>query len=167
MKKLVVDSSMLWVEKVYSFRISDWEIDTGCIAYIYYLLRGPHSPQSCTQENLIRKFYLQAAKIEAGELKQQLVCLLVYSKLRWRRWSGMSRSRSTRIRSCRSEPCVRTRYLGHVARVEYVHVDVESCSCVPGHVWWALESWSWQLACNQLSPLSAFVIRLALHFLHR
>ena len=43
---------------------------------IYYLLRGPHSPQSCTQENLIRKFYLQAAKIEAGELKQQLVCLL-------------------------------------------------------------------------------------------
>ena len=28
-KKLVVESSMLWVEKVYSFRISNWEIDTG------------------------------------------------------------------------------------------------------------------------------------------
>ena len=37
----------------------------------------------------------------------------------------MSRSRSTRIRSCRSGASVRTRYLGHVARVEYVHVDVE------------------------------------------
>ena len=31
-------------------------------------------------------------------------------------------------------PFVRTRYLGHVARVEYVHVDVESCSPVPRHV---------------------------------
>ena len=35
-KKLVVESSMLWVEKVYSFRISDWEIDTGCSEYIIY-----------------------------------------------------------------------------------------------------------------------------------
>ena len=36
LKKLVVESSMLWVEKVYSFRISDWEIDTGCSEYIIY-----------------------------------------------------------------------------------------------------------------------------------